>query len=281
MASLQQEPTGIFHIVFRVDGKRYKRSLGTKNEEKAIVRQDEVAETIQLIKRKKISVPDHVPIAEFVLNNGVIPSVPPPPQKKYISLTSLFNQFFDAIPEGNIEKSTLKMMHTHKRHLLRLLTPDFEIAKLIGKDMQEYVNTRAKEQTQYFVGDASNPQRNRRLVSATTIRKELVTLGAAWKWATTASLLSGRFPKWGLRFPKTDEKPPFQTWAEIERQIEIGQLDSYEAGQLWECLFLKASEINALLQYVKQSANFPFIHPMFAMAAFTGARRSELIRSQR
>lgn len=284
MASLQQEPTGKFHISFRVKGNRYKRSLETNSESEAVARKEEIDETLQLIKRNKISVPDDVPIADFILNNGDIPSEPPTPvAKKILTLSSLCKQYFDNLPEGSIESVTLRMMKTHERHLRRILKPKFDVSNLSGKHLQQYINTRAKERTQYFENDASNSEekRIRKKVSATTIRKELVTFGSIWKWARTTSILSGIFPNGGLRFPKTDEKPPFQTWDEIEQQIEIGQLNSFEAIPLWECLFLKASEINELLEYVKQSANFPFIHPMFAMAAFTGARRAELIRSQR
>ena len=32
-------------------------------------------------------------------------------------------------------------------------------------------------------------------------------------------IVAGRYPYDGLRYPKSDEKPPFGTRAEIERQI--------------------------------------------------------------
>ena len=43
---------------------------------------------------------------------------------------------------------------------------------------------------------------------------------------------------------------------------------------------MSLKEIDELLEYVKVSANHPFIYPMFVMAAHTGARRSELRRSK-
>ena len=52
-----------------------------------------------------------------------------------------------------------------------------------------------------------------------TIRKEIASFRAVWNWGVRAGLLSGTFPNRGLVYPKTDEKPPFQTWEEIERQI--------------------------------------------------------------
>ena len=52
-----------------------------------------------------------------------------------------------------------------------------------------------------------------------TIRKEIATLRAAWNWGEPMQLSAGRFPSKGLRYPKADEKAPFMTMAEIERQI--------------------------------------------------------------
>ena len=52
------------------------------------------------------------------------------------------------------------------------------------------------------------------------------------------SCSTGPFPNRGLVYPKTDEKPPFQTWEEIERQIARGGLSAAEQKDLWDCLFL-------------------------------------------
>ena len=92
--------------------------------------------------------------------------------------------------------------------------------------------------------------------------------------------LLGEFPRKGLRLPKTSEKPPFQTWQEIDRQIERGGLTDAQQEELWSCLYLTLQEIDQLLEYVEQHASQPWIYPMFVMAAHTGARRSELLRSQ-
>ncbi len=44
--------------------------------------------------------------------------------------------------------------------------------------------------------------------------------------------------------------PPFQTRAEIERQIARGGLSDAEIRQLWDSLFLTRPEIDQLLQHV-------------------------------
>jgi len=49
---------------------------------------------------------------------------------------------------------------------------------------------------------------------------------------------------------------------------------------LWDCLFLRDEEIEKLLDHVRCTAAHSFVLPLFAFAAYTGARRSEIIRSE-
>jgi integrase len=113
-----------------------------------------------------------------------------------------------------------------------------------------------------------------------TIRKEMSSFRAVWNWAKRAGHLSLPFPNGGLVYPKTDEKPPFQTWAEIERQIGRGGLQNAEQLDLWDCLFLTVPEVQEVLEHVRRQLLQPFVFPMFAFAAHTGARRSEIVRSR-
>ena len=48
--------------------------------------------------------------------------------------------------------------------------------------------------------------------------------------------------------------------------------------ELWEALYLTTSEVEKLLDHVESHAAHPWIHPMLATAAYTGARRGELLR---
>lgn len=293
MASLQQEPTGTFHIVLRLDGKRYKRSLRTKIESKAVARRDEIQETINLLRRGRLSVPDGVAAIDFVMNDPDASAKPESvpiespaktesPSVPVLTLKELFTKFFDAMPPGTLEDTTMKTMRLHVRHLIRIFKARFKIQQLTKQDLQRYINKRAAEKTQYIV-DKSLPKskQKRTPVSATTIRKEIVTLGTVWRWAETEPLVTGAFPNRGLRLPKTDEKPPFQTWEEIERQINCDSLTGSEAAVLWDCLYLRSSQMEELLQHVKSQPLLACVYPMFAVAAYTGARRSELLRSRK
>ena len=285
---MRLRPTGTFHVVFRINGKRYKRSLRTKVESTAAARRDEIQETINLLRRGRISVLDGVTASDFVMDDGKAKSPAKSdakeesPNAPAITLKDLFGKFFDTMPLGTLEESTLKTMRLHQRHLIRIFKARFKIQQLTKQDLQRYINKRATETTQYIV-DKSLPKskQKRTPVSAATIRKEIVTLGTVWRWAETEPLVTGAFPNRGLRLPKTDEKPPFQTWEEIERQINCDSLKGGEAAALWDCLYLRSSQMEELLRYVKSQSQLACVYPMFAVAAYTGARRSELLRSRK
>jgi hypothetical protein len=90
---------------------------------------------------------------------------------------------------------------------------------------------------------------------------------ACWNWGVQSGKLQGAFPKKGLKYPKAGEKPPFQTWEEITRQVARGGLTPAEEGDLWDCLFLTLPQIDELLGFVKEKVVVPFLYPLFAEAA--------------
>ena len=69
MSSLQQEPSGTFHVVIFLDGKRFKRSLGTKKKSVALALRDEIQETVDLVKRGRLQVPEHLSLIEFAMGH--------------------------------------------------------------------------------------------------------------------------------------------------------------------------------------------------------------------
>lgn len=50
--------------------------------------------------------------------------------------------------------------------------------------------------------------------------------------------------------------------------------------ELWDSLFLTPPEIDQLLAHVRDTCRHRFVYAMFAFAAHTGARRSEMLPSQ-
>jgi integrase len=118
-------------------------------------------------------------------------------------------------------------------------------------------------------------------VSPTTIKKELSSFSRVWNWGIRMNKTKAAYPNKGLRYAKTADKPPFQTWEEIERQIACGGMSEVEQAELWDCLFIRIEEIGELLCFVERLRAEPFLYPMVLVAAHTGARRSEIARSQK
>jgi integrase len=102
-----------------------------------------------------------------------------------------------------------------------------------------------------------------------------------WEFARNRGYVTGENPVFAARKPMRDEKEPFKTYDEIQKTIERGGLDQTRTAELWGCLFLRERETLEVLNHVESVGEAPFVLPLFAFAAFTGARRSEILRSQR
>ncbi len=267
MAWLEREPSGQFHIRFRIGSRKFKRSLKTKNESEAETRRIRLEETLRLVESGRLTVPAKVDLATYLLSDGQLEQPLAVPDT--VGLKSLFDEYTDSLPEGSMEANSLYTAKIHMKHLRRILRAGFVATDLSLSDLQEYIRKRSTEKG----------IRGRR-VSPTTIKKELTTFSSVWSWARLHGYVDGPYPNTGLRYPKTEEKPPFQTWKTIENQIARGGLSDEEQKDLWDCLFLSTEEIMDLLAHVAASNQMPSLHPMCCMAAFTGARRSEILRSQ-
>ena len=204
----------------------------------------------------------------FALSNGKLKSKPKT-AKETRTLRQVLDGYSEGVPAGALESTTLATIKVHQGHFRKVLGDLFPIRQLTAGHLQDYVNTRSK----HITGRGSP-------ISPVTIKKELITLSAIWNWALLKGYVDGPFPNKGLKFPKTVEKPPFQTWEEIERKIARGGLSEAEQAERWDSLFLTLPQIAELLEFVKGRARRPFIYPMFVFAAHTGARRSELLRSR-
>ncbi len=165
-------------------------------------------EHIRLVDSGRLEIPEDGDPALFLMSDGKISSTPKVQPK--LDLTNLFQQYLDALPDGALETSTIKI---HRGHLERNMGESFAIRRLAQTVLQTYVAKRSKEK-----GIRNRP------LSAVTIRKEFNALRSVWKWVVTARHLNGDFPNTGLKYLKTDEKPPFQTWAEIETTISQAKL---------------------------------------------------------
>ena len=176
--------------------------------------------------------------------------------------------FQDTLPNDALEASTLSGMQTHVDHLSRLIGP-VTLNQIDKPTLQRYIDDRSKEAGRYG-----------RTVSVQTIKKELRTFSTIWNWMIEEKLVSHAFPSKKLRYPRSHEKPPFQTWKQIESRVARGGLTEFQIKELWDSLFLDVAQVEEALKYAKENARQNVIYPMLCFAAYTGARRSEVLRSE-
>jgi integrase len=262
MAALQLR-SDRYRVIFRYHGKQHTLNLGRVSETEAAAKSAQVDYLLMRLKQGLIEVPAGIDIVDFVEHDGKMPLTPAPgPAPQVLSLADLRDRYLTTYASAN-ENNTLGTAKIHFRHLSSTFGPQFPLPDLKPPDLQRHIDRR---------GSAS--------VAPVTIRKEIATLGTAWNWANRTGLIATPYPNSGLVYPKTSEKPPFQTREEIERQVRRARLDEAAQSALWECLYLTLPDITALLDHVKTHAVHPWIYPMVCLAAHTGARRSELLRAQ-
>lgn len=266
MATLEKR-SGSYRVIFYVDGQRFTRSLKTIHQREAVASIARLEDNLRRVDLGLLIPPEAADLASFLLSDGRTHEKLEVPAIR--TLRALFENYFRSIPAGSIEESTRRGMKTHVKHLERILSRTANIHTMEASDLQRYIERRSLAKGLHG-----------RLISAATIKKEVITLRTVWNWSVNMGVLKRPFPNRGLRYPKLMEKPPFQTMAEITRRLARGEVSKAEEMDLWDAAFLTLPEISELLEYVKQNARQPFIYPMFAFAAHTGARRSEMIRSR-
>lgn len=268
MASLELDTaSGRYRVRFRYSGQEFKRSLRTSHRSVATAGLGQVAETIRLLEMGMAELPPNVDPGVFIVS-GARTRREQRPQSPVQTLAELFSVYEKELPQGAKEAKTLEGEAIHKRHLLRHLGSKSRVAAISLSHVQRYVELRSQDR---FNGQQIGP---------CTIKKELSTLRLVWNWAKRQSYVETEPPVDKVVYPKTDEKPPYMTMAEIECILARGN-DSAEMQEgLWESLYLTRPEIDELLETVRNSAKKPFIYPMFLLAAHTGMRRSELVRCE-
>jgi integrase len=266
MATIEQRGES-FRVIFKFCGRRFTRSLKTKNRKAAAASVARLEDNLRRVELGLLTPPDGADLPAFLLSDGQAMSRPT--LAAIETLESLLAKYFTSLPEGALEDSTIRGMQVHRGHLLRVLGKKFLIQGLEAPHLQGYIEARSAAAGSHG-----------RKISGATIKKEIVTLRTVWNWSIHMGFVRRPFPNRGLKYPKIHEKPPFQTLTEVETRLMRGGLLPADEADLWDCVFLTLPEIEELLDYVKRSAREPHVFPMFLFAAHTGCRRSEMLRSQ-
>jgi integrase len=267
MASLEKRGDS-FRLVFRYGGRKYRHELKTGSEREANGLLGRLEDNLILLERGKLDPPADGELALFLLSDGKISEKPK--VEVSVRLAAYFERYRQEFPAGAKEANTRYTEKIHMRNLERLIGARVGIRSITTDTLQQYVNVRSKE-----------TGRNGEPLSHKTIQKEIGSFASIWnKWGIKAGLVSGPAPTKGIVYNKTKAAHPFQTWQQIEQRIKRGGLSAVEKDELWDSLFLSVEQIDVLLADVKKIGRFDFLHPMFAFAAYTGARRSEILRAE-
>jgi len=263
---VHDEQSDQYHIRFRFAGRAFRRSLKTDQKSEATASLARLTETISLVRRGVLDLPAEADPVSFLLSGGRMRSVALAVPS--ITLGQLFTKYQNELPEQAKEASTLKTETTHikifrKKNNLPLSKP---LCAITTHDIQQFINSESRRKA------------SGRRLSPDTVKREIDTLKCILNWAESQQLVSQAPSLHGLIYGKRDEKPPFMTRTEIERIIARGGLKELEVAELWECLYLTIPEVHEVLEFVRENARYPFLYPMFAFVAFTGARRSEMAR---
>jgi len=267
MAWLELAPSGVYQIGFRVGERKLKRSLRTDDRKEAEAALSRLDENIRLLERGRLVLPPKADVATFLLSDGKLQE--PVSAPKPVTLTELFSRYRTELPAGFLEDNSRRTVEIHLNHLARLFGKTLPLSQIRTQTLQTYIDRRSREQN-----------RRGRRISPTTIRKEMTTFSSVWNWGSVRSYVDCQFSNRGLKYPKSTDKPPFQSWDQIERRVERGGLDEAQIKDLWDALYLTVDQIHDVLCHVKAQAQHDFIYPMILTAAHTGMRRSELIRAE-
>jgi len=274
MASLRQiKRTGQWQIRFYWNGEQRQRSCLTKRSKEANRVLATVEDTLHLLKTGRLEIPADVDAVHWIMTGGKLqpPSKPKPRQSK-LNFGEICDAYFE--DQSQKEETTLGGESIHINHLKRILSCSMSLHAVDLDVLKKYRKRRLRQK---YHG---------KLITDGTIRKELVTFRQIWVWAQQNRYVEGTCPllgedgRWKMTFEKPDTREKFQTWGQITRRIKRGGLTSEETKELWKGLFLDNDQIIELLKHVETTARHPFIYPMFCFTAYTGARRSEIVRSE-
>ena len=135
MASVQQDPSGHFHISFRFANRRFKRSLKTKHQRKAEATASHVEEKIRLVEAGRLLLPDDADIPTFLMSDGRLSEKLSAP--KSITLGNLYKQYAETLPPDSLEPMTLEIAQIHMRHIKRILGASKLLRTVKTKDLQQ------------------------------------------------------------------------------------------------------------------------------------------------
>jgi integrase len=240
--------------------KEYKKALKTKDQKDAKAALRDVENRIHDLHRGKAQIPSSVDPGDFIVwGNAARPKTNTEVTRP--TFGELAKAYLEA-GEGFRAESTLATEKIHLNTIGTLLgaAAKLPVTQLRHKDLDQVLRKRMKE------------------VSTTTVKKERQTIVRLFCWAAQQELIDSS-PAAGLPAVKAgSDHPPFRTLEEIEEMLEQGDLSDMQVAEIWERLYLTPREIAEILAIVRDRSGNDFAYPMYAIIAYTGIRRGEMMR---
>ena len=173
MANLVQNSSGLYSIRFRLGKQRFNRSLETTIEKEAKEEKAKIEKTLRLIEEGEKDLPDNAtPEQVWVFLRSGGKRTDKAKLAAAVSLEKVAEEYFDSLPDGAKEESSLKTERTHAKNLKRHLRASTPLYDLDVQRVQGYVTKRQKDK-----GHRGKP------IKADTIKKELQTFRQLWDFA--------------------------------------------------------------------------------------------------
>lgn len=257
---------GIYVVRFRYQGKEYKKSLKTRNEDAAKAALHLVELTIHRLHTGQLQIRDDVGVANFIVSGGTWTPPPKIVAPLVFPTTAQLVERYLAAKEGQVSETYRSSQRTHLSHL----------KKFLGKVADQRCDLVTRTTLERFLRERKKTR------DGETVNREQVTLKSFYEWVgLQEDIPPFPFPAEKLpRFKGSRDRDPFKTVAEIEAVLARGGLSPKQELNAWEALYLDPSEITELLTLVRAQANDYVSFLLHAIPAYTGMRRGELLRLQ-
>ncbi|MFO0935130.1 MAG: site-specific integrase [Gemmataceae bacterium] len=265
MASIEKRGNR-FRIVFRLGNEKHFASLKTAERREAESCLSRLEENLRMVERGRLVIPDNADPGIFLLTDGKLVQ-----KVKYdtvMTFSGLAEKYRSTFTVDAKEKNTLTTERIHMKHFEKFFGAKTLLTQISNATVQGYIASRTDSK---YREKPIRPQ---------TIKKEIATLKFVWNWAQRNGYVTATFPGTILVYPKTKLKEPFRTYDQIKSIIDRGGMTKMQERELWDGLFLNPNEISEILDFIKNQSWYPWLYPFVVTAAYTGARRSELLRAR-
>jgi integrase len=262
-----------WRVWFSFGGRLHRRFRTSEAQARALVAQ--ANQRLEPLRRGFINVPPRVPVDDFVFE-GVTGSVEKPLAASPVSMNAergrsgsrrskpidvFITEHIEQFSPSKLAEDTIKMRKIHLGHFRAFLAE------------QRLLHLPVRMITKRQLDDYCTWRETAGAVMAVTINKEMMTIQTMFRDAIEARLRR-RNPAKGVRRNEDEDPEEFRTLDEIARVLAEGVHTPEQEHRIRHACILTESELYSLVELAREHRTFEAV----AVAAFTGARRGEIMR---